>query len=413
MKIALLSRWYWEENHRHEAEEGGPVQQLAEAVAALGHEVIVLSQSPRVAKLKKVAVGKLETWVGPRERRRDIFTALRDKWAKGAYAQRKVYSDVADLRDFLRRRGPFDVLWAQTESPDGLIAALAARQGVKLPPVLVQVQDLRQHVDRKGLVFTERVPLGLAFRHATRILANSELVASHIGKYAARGTAEADVRAKTHVVYPNIQRAFFRAAEEAGTWPKPLGERVLFLGALNFAKGALVFLNAVGRTQASKRNSIFAIIGGYTENNKRFEKLWEAAQEDARKSLLGARTEYLGYVTPFEVIRQIKLARVVVIPSLFDAFSRAVVEALALGRPVITTDRVGAAMLVKEHDCGVVVPPNNPAALARAIDVSLSPIVPFDKNAQKLAHRLVHDFSPEAIALQLSHHLAEIATPAK
>ena len=67
MKIALLSSWYWEESHLHyENEDGGSAQQLAEAVAALGHEVIVLSQSPEVRKLRQYPIGKLQTWVSPR-----------------------------------------------------------------------------------------------------------------------------------------------------------------------------------------------------------------------------------------------------------------------------------------------------------------------------------------------------------
>ena len=60
--------------------------------------------------------------------------------AKKTYAYSKVYSDALVLRDFLRRRGPFDVLWAHAESPDGLVAAIAAQLDVKLPPVLLQVQ---------------------------------------------------------------------------------------------------------------------------------------------------------------------------------------------------------------------------------------------------------------------------------
>src|SRR5476651_864867 len=169
LKIALLSRGYWLESQIHYDGEGGALRQLAEAVAALGHEVIVLSQSSEVRKLKKVQIGALETWVSPRDKRRDFFTGLRDKWAKGAYFHRKVYSDALDLRDFLAQRGPFDVIWAHAESPDGLITAIAARLGVKLPPVLLQVQALRYRFQKGAPIFTEKVPLGLAFRQAARI----------------------------------------------------------------------------------------------------------------------------------------------------------------------------------------------------------------------------------------------------
>ena len=409
MKIALLSRWYWEENRRHDDEEGGATQQLAEAVAALGHEVVVLSQSPQARKLKKAQVGALETWLTPRDKRRNFVTGLRDKWAKKNYSHRKVYSDALDLREFLARRGPFDVLWAHAESPDGLVAAIAAQLGVKLPPVLLQIQALRYRFEKGAPIFTEKLPLGLAFRQATRILANSEMVAGCLPHYAGPGLNADDLQAKVHVVYPNLQRAFLQAAQESPTASVPMPDRVLFLGALNPGKGALVFLRALPKTEASKRNSTFVVIGDFTDENKRFIKRWEETQEATRIQTLGARTEYLGRVSSYEVIRQIQLARVVVIPSLFDAFSRALVEALILGRPVITTDRVGAWPLVQEHECGIVVAPNDPEALARAIDVVLSPIVPFAENALHVGHRLLHEFSPEAIALQVAHHLSEIA----
>ncbi len=414
LKIALLSSWYWEENRRfgHDNPEGGATQQLAEAVAALGHEVVVLSQSSELRKMKKSQVGVLETWLSPRDKRRDLFTGLRDKWVKRTYSHRKVYTDAFALRDFLARRGPFDVLWAQAESPDGLVAAIAARLGVKLPPVLVQVQALRYRFEKGAPIFTDRLPLGLAFRKAARILANSEMVAGLLHRYTLPGQSAEDLQAKVHVVYPNLQRSFLRAAQESPVSSTPMIDRVLFLGALNPGKGALAFLKAVPKTEVSKRSASFAVIGDFTEDDKRFIRRWDEAKEATRVKTLGARIEYLGRVTPFEVIRQIKLARVVVIPSLFDAFSRALVEALILGRPVITTDKVGAAPLVREHQCGIIVPPHDSDSLARAIDAVLSPIVPFAENALHLGPRLLHEFSPDAIALQIAHHLSEIAAPA-
>jgi len=409
LKIALLSRWYWEENHRADSDEGGPLRQLAEAVAALGHEVVVLSQSPDAKKLQKSEIGPLETWLTPRNKRHDLVTGLRDKLAKKTYHHRKIHSDARDLREFLARRGPFDVVWAHAESPDGLVAAMAGQLGATLPPVLVQVQALRYRFEKGAPVFTEQLPLGLAFRQATRILANSEMVAKCLTNYTCPGFSDDDIRIRVRVVYPNLQRSFLRAAQENTS--AAMKDRVLFLGALNPGKGALSFLRAIPKTEVAKRSSSFVVIGDFTDNNKRFMQRWEQTKEETRIQTLGARIEYLGEVSSFEVIRQILLARVVVIPSLFDAFSRALVEALVLGRPVITTDRVGAAPLVQTHQCGIIVPPNDPDSLAHAIDAVLSPIVPFAENAVHIGPRLLDDFSPEVIAQQIAYHLGRIAFP--
>jgi glycosyltransferase involved in cell wall biosynthesis len=411
LKIALLSRWYWLENRYHQTEEGGASRQLAEAVAALGHEVVVLTQSPEVRKLKLYPIGALETWVSPREKHRDILTSMRDARVRKKYSYPKVFSDAYFLRDFLAQRGPFDVLWAHEATPDGLIAAMAARLGVKLPPLLVQIQGLPRRTEKGVPVFIEKKSIDLAFRQASRILADSEMIAAAVPRYAGPGHSVEDLQAKVRVVYPNLQRAFLRVAQENPS--KPMSDRVLFLGALSPSKGAFVFLKAIPKTEAAKRSSTFVVIGDFTEFNRRLMQRWEAAQETARLKLHGARMEYLGRVSAFEVIRQIKLARVVVIPSLFDSFSRGLVEALLLGRPVITTDQVGASPLITQHQCGIVIAPNDTDALAHAIDVVLSPIVPFADNAQKVGRNLAQEFSPETIAAKIEYHLSRIVVPEK
>jgi glycosyltransferase involved in cell wall biosynthesis len=183
----------------------------------------------------------------------------------------------------------------------------------------------------------------------------------------------------------------------------------LFFGALNEKKGALVFLEALGRTAARKEGAVFVVAGGVTEKNPRFAERWQRALDCARQTLPPDRLEILGRVSSPEAVREIQRAAVVVLPSLFDEFSRALVEALSLGRPVITTRAVGAWPLVAEHVCGLVIPPNDPAALARAIDEMLHPAAHYAGNARHLARRLVHEISPEAIARQVAHHLEETA----
>jgi glycosyltransferase involved in cell wall biosynthesis len=407
LKIAFLSRWYWEENRRAGAVSGGPFQQLAEAVAALGHEVVVLSQKPGVAELAPAQVGRLETWLSSRDRKRDLLTGLRDKWAKQFYGHRKVYSDARDLGDFLKRRGPFDVLWAQCEEPDGLVAAVAAQGGVKLPPLLTQIHALRYHFVNGRPVFTEKPALRLAFQRAIRVIANSELVAESLAEYAGGTLPLQELHEKTRVIFPNLQREIFQAAD-AGTGPESEPGRVLFLGALNEKKGALVFLDAIRQTAAARSGAVFAMAGGFTEENAPFRRQWETALAVTRAELAPTRLEMLGKIPAAETIREIRRASVVVLPSLFDEFSRALVESLVLGRPVVTTKKVGAWPLVTEHVCGEVVEPNDPVELAGAIDSVLHPRAHYAGNARQLSHRLVHEVSPEAVALLLVHQFEQM-----
>jgi glycosyltransferase involved in cell wall biosynthesis len=408
LKIAFLSRWYWEENRRAGTAAGGPFQQLAEAVAALGHEVVVLSQKPGATELAPSQVGTLEAWLSPRDRKRDLITGLRDKWAKQFYGHRKVCSDARDLADFLKRRGPFDVLWAQCEEPDGLVAAMAAQRGVKLPPLLTQIHALRYHFMNGNPVFTDKPALRLAFQRADRVIANSELVAESLVHYAGGTLPLQELHEKTRVIFPNLQREMFQA-NDAEPGPEAEPNRVLFLGALNEKKGALVFLQAIWQTAAAKAGAVFAMAGGFTEDNAHFRRQWETALAATRAELAPTRLEMLGKISAAETIREIRRASIVVLPSLFDEFSRALVESLVLGRPVVTTKKVGAWPLVTEHVCGEVIEPNDPVELAGAIDSLLHPQAHYAANARQLSHRLIHEVSPEAVARLLAHQFEQMS----
>ena len=240
------------------------------------------------------------------------------------------------------------------------------------------------------------------------MIANSALVADSLSHYAGPGLSAAQLAAKTRVVFPNLTHDFLRVAEDNPTTPPEMPRRVLFLGALNEKKGALVFMEALLQTKALGAEIVFAVAGGFTEKNPDFERRWEQAVAGVRAKLSDERLEVLGKIPAAEVIRQIQRAAVVVMPSLFDEFSRTLVESLLLRRPVITTDRVGASPLLTEHACGLVVPAQDVAALAQAIDAALDSDAPFADNAQRFAHRLLHEISPEAIGRQLVGHFAEI-----
>jgi glycosyltransferase involved in cell wall biosynthesis len=56
-----------------------------------------------------------------------------------------------------------------------------------------------------------------------------------------------------------------------------------------------------------------------------------------------------------------------VLPSLNEGMGRALVEAMAAGRPVIATRVGGIPAFVKDRQNGLLVPPGDPAALASAI----------------------------------------------
>ncbi len=73
----------------------------------------------------------------------------------------------------------------------------------------------------------------------------------------------------------------------------------------------------------------------------------------------------LGFRTDAQAL--IQAASVFVLPSLAEPFGLVILEAMALGRPVITTDAGGPREIVQDGVSGLLVPPANPAALGQAI----------------------------------------------
>jgi glycosyltransferase involved in cell wall biosynthesis len=63
---------------------------------------------------------------------------------------------------------------------------------------------------------------------------------------------------------------------------------------------------------------------------------------------------------------------VAVVPSLYEPFGLVALEALACGVPVIASAVGGLKEIVIDGRCGLLVPPGDPAALARALCTVLS-----------------------------------------
>ncbi len=80
---------------------------------------------------------------------------------------------------------------------------------------------------------------------------------------------------------------------------------------------------------------------------------------------LGGRVAFLGLRRDVEEI--MKLCDVVVLPSLNEGMGRVAVEALATGRPVIGSRVSGIQNVIVDGETGLLVPPADREALARAI----------------------------------------------
>jgi glycosyltransferase involved in cell wall biosynthesis len=86
----------------------------------------------------------------------------------------------------------------------------------------------------------------------------------------------------------------------------------------------------------------------------------------ARLEAIGGAT-FLGAQPRRTVLELLKAADASLLSSTWENFPHAVVESLALGTPVVATDVGGVGEVVRDGENGLLVPPDDPAALAAAI----------------------------------------------
>ncbi|MEE9518052.1 MAG: glycosyltransferase family 4 protein, partial [Candidatus Adiutricales bacterium] len=92
-----------------------------------------------------------------------------------------------------------------------------------------------------------------------------------------------------------------------------------------------------------------------------------------RSKGLEERVRFTGRLTEQELVNEYRMARVLIMPSLFEGFGLPVAEGMACGTPVVTT-RAGSLPEVvgDDQEGGLLVPPKDSRALAEAISRIMS-----------------------------------------
>lgn len=146
-------------------------------------------------------------------------------------------------------------------------------------------------------------------------------------------------------------------------WRLPDGAHTVLLpGRLTRWKGQLVFIEAMARL---KRPDVHALILG--SGDQRYRNELEAA---IAASSGGATFRFVDDCA--DMAAAYMLADVVVSASTSpEGFGRVIIEAQAMGRPVIATAHGGAQETIIPGETGWLVPPGDPAALASALALAL------------------------------------------
>ena len=115
------------------------------------------------------------------------------------------------------------------------------------------------------------------------------------------------------------------------------------------------------------------------ENGERFELTLVGdgprrpeIEDFIRRRKLEGHVRLTGWMTPAEVRQEILRARCLVVPSFAEGLPVVILEALALGRPVISTAIAGIPELVEDGASGWLVPAGSIDSLARRMSEALA-----------------------------------------
>jgi glycosyltransferase involved in cell wall biosynthesis len=263
------------------------------------------------------------------------------------------YPQVAGAGLRLARRA--DVIYATAT----YAAAAAAAAGARRPLVAKLVSDpAYERARRYGLfsatleefqVATDpRVRAIKALRTASLRRAHTIVVPSAYLAEVARGWSLDEAR--IHVLVNP-------APSPDGVVPQqlPLGTFV-FVGRLTEQKALTIALAALARVPGAR----LVLIGDGPER----AHLEQFAQAEG----VADRVEFLGSLPRDDALRYAAGARAALLSSAWENLPHSVIEALAMGTPVVATAVGGVAEVVHDGENGLLVPPGDPDALAAAME---------------------------------------------
>ena len=200
----------------------------------------------------------------------------------------------------------------------------------------------------------------------------------------------ADQTHEIHIVRCGIDDAYF----EAGASPVPDNRRLLCVGRLCVRKGQLQLVEAVHRLRESGVSAELVLAGDGEIRPELERRISEYG--------LQSNVRITGWIGDAEIRKELIAARAFVLPSFAEGLPVVIMEALALGRPVVSTYVAGIPELVTDAVNGWLVPAGDVEALAAALKrVLTTPVADLSRMGALGAARVRerHDTHKEAAKL--------------
>ena len=399
--------------HYFPPEVGAPqarLFELARRLVALGVSVTVVTGFPNyptgvVAEGYRGRLGMREQMEGVRVLRTWVFATPNRGFAKRllnhfSFAMSSVFA--------MRRSGPADVIFVESP-PLAIGLAALAYSWIKRAPFIFNVSDIWPQSAIEMGALRNRAAIWVAERFEQllyrRARAISVVTPGIVEKLTARGVP----RDKLHLLTNGVDTDLFSPGAADDDLARHLGiaDRKVFLyaGTHGLAQGLDVVLEAA---KVTRDPAVLYVLAG------------EGADKDALQAT--ARAESISNVVflpnqPRDVMpRLLNLAYATVITlRRLDVFRAAVpskmFEAMASEVPIVLAVWGEAARMVDDAGCGVVVPPEDPPALAEAVEALASDPARATELGRAGRRYAIENFDRKKVARQFAELLQQVAGP--
>jgi glycosyltransferase involved in cell wall biosynthesis len=223
------------------------------------------------------------------------------------------------------------------------------------------------HIQSRDLVYRRLLP-----RQRNRIITVSDFIRDALIRYGIPASRLHTIHNGTDFCADEIEsEAEGCAASKAeGELPvraelslPPDAELIGLFGRVNEFKGHFLLAEAAGAVVAARPRAYFVCVGAVAPAIQR--RLWEIASAGG----MAERLRFTGVRN--DVKRLMSAMDVVTLPSRYEACSMSIIEAMAMGKPVVATRAGGNPELVEDQETGLLIE-RNPSALAEGLVAVLS-----------------------------------------
>ncbi len=262
------------------------------------------------------------------------------------------------IKNIIKKEKP-DVINAHTPVP--FISDVAARICNNIPFILTYQNDLT-----KGNIFLNLLCKLYYFAIGNDTLNISDKIIASSKYYAQNSTYLKKYFKEIGIVPPGVDVLKFNLNVNKGYLKKKYGNHhfALFVGQLDKShihKGINYLLDAISLVKKEFENIVLLVVGK-GDNIKNYKN-------SAQKLSIEKNVIFTGFVPIDRLPEYYAGSNVTILPTLnnSEGFGMVLIEAGACGKPVIGTSVGGIPLVISDQKTGLLVPPKDPEALAKAI----------------------------------------------